>query len=109
MTWEVVYFNQGVANEAKALPKKLKTKLYTITDRMIQHGPDLGLPHTKSFGSGLFEIRVKAQEGICRGFYCIEQRKIIILNVFIKKSQQTPKKEIELAKKRLKEVKNYGI
>jgi hypothetical protein len=79
-------------------------------DKMTEHGPDLGMPFTKCFGKGLFEIRAKAQEGIARGFYCtLTVRKIIILHVFVKKTQSTPKKDLDLAKKRLSEVKNYDI
>jgi phage-related protein len=55
---------------------------------------------------GLFEIRAKGKEGIGRSLFCtIKDREIIILHSFIKKSQKTPKKEIDLARKRMKEVK----
>ncbi|NDH08801.1 MAG: type II toxin-antitoxin system RelE/ParE family toxin [Gammaproteobacteria bacterium] len=110
MTWTIDYYNQSVYEEAKALPKLINAKFEAIMDKMTEHGPDLGMPFTKSFGKGLFEIRAKAQEGIARGFYCtIKERKIIILHVFVKKSQATPKKELDLAKKRLSEVKNHDI
>lgn len=73
---------------------------------MLEFGSGLGLPHTKAIGDGLFELRVKGKEGIARVFYwvVIEQR-IVMLHVFIKKSQKTPKKELDTAKKRMKEVK----
>ena len=55
---------------------------------------------------GLFEIRAKGKEGIGRSLFCtIKDREIIILHSFIKKFQKTPKKEIDLARKRMKEVK----
>ena len=34
------------------------------------YGPDLGMPHTRAMGGGLFELRLKAKEGIARVFYC---------------------------------------
>ena len=57
-------------------------------------------------GGGLFEIRAKGKEGIGRSFYCtLKEKEIVILHSFIKKSQKTPKRELDLAKKRMKEVK----
>jgi phage-related protein len=57
-------------------------------------------------GNGLFEIRAKSQEGIGRSLFCmLKGKEIIILNSFVKKTQKTPKKELELAKKRMKEIK----
>nr|WP_207627002.1 type II toxin-antitoxin system RelE/ParE family toxin [Photorhabdus stackebrandtii] len=47
---------------------------------------------------GLFEIRAKAQEGIGRGLFCyLQGSNIIALHAFIKKSQKTPKKDLDLA------------
>ena len=55
---------------------------------------------------GLFELRVKGKEGIARVFYCtLVGQRIIMLHGFIKKSQQTPPKELKLARQRLAEVK----
>ena len=72
---------------------------------MREFGPNLGMPHTRAMGEGLFELRVKGQEGIARVFYCIVvQQRIVMLHAFIKKSQQTPKRELDIAKRRLHEV-----
>ncbi len=69
----------------------------------------LAYPHIKPLGHGLFEIRAKSDEGIGRAFFCmIKGQVIIILNGFIKKTQKTPFGEIELAKKRMLEVKDNG-
>jgi phage-related protein len=58
-------------------------------------------------GEGLFELRLKAEEGIARVFYCtlIGQR-IVVLHQFIKKSEKTPRKELEIARRRMKETKD---
>ncbi len=69
--------------------------------------PNLGKPYVGSLGSGLFEIRTKGKEGIGRSLYCMAKGKeIVILHSFIKKTQKTPKKDFDLAKKRMKEVQN---
>ena len=67
-------------------------------------GPDLGMPHTRAMGSGLFELRLKSREGIGRVFYCtLVQRKIVMLHQFVKKTDKTPPKELMMAPKRMKE------
>ncbi len=76
-------------------------------DRMEVYGPDLGMPHTRAMGDGLFEIRLKAPEGIARVLYCtIVGRKIVMLHQFIKKTDKIPPKELETARRRMKEFKN---
>jgi len=56
---------------------------------------------------GLFELRLKAAEGIARVFYCtLVGRRIVMLHQFIKKSEKTPRKELEIAKRRMKEMKD---
>ncbi len=68
-------------------------------------GYALGFPYTKSLGNGLFEIRAKGTEGMGKSFFCtVKNREVIILHSFINKSQKTPKKELGIAGKRLKEV-----
>jgi len=50
------------------------------SDRMEAYGLDLGMPHTRAMGEGLFELRLKAAEGIARVFYCtLVGKKIVIL------------------------------
>lgn len=109
MKWKITYFNKRVFNSIKKMPKQIKARYVALTDRMIESGPDLGMPHTRSLGNSLFEIRVKAQEGIARMFYCTQvENEIIILHAFIKKTQKTPQKELLIARKRLNEVKHHG-
>jgi phage-related protein len=63
-------------------------------------------PHVKHLDGKLWELRAKAPEGIARGIYVtITGRKVLILHVFIKKSQKTPKQALEIARQRMKEVK----
>jgi phage-related protein len=58
-------------------------------------------------GSGLFELRIKAAEGIARVFYCtLVGKRIVMLHQFTKKSEKTPRKELEIARRRMEEVKD---
>jgi phage-related protein len=71
------------------------------------YGPDLGMPHTRAMGEGLFELRLKAAEGVARVFYCtLTGRRIVMLHQFVKKSEKTPRRELEIAKRRMKDVKD---
>lgn len=63
-------------------------------------------PLSKHIERGLWELRIKAGSDILRMFYTFQKGQIIILlHVFIKKQQKTPMKELEVARKRLKEIK----
>ena len=107
MNWNIKYFNENIENQILDLPVGLLARYLKLTDLMLTHGSNLGLPHTKSLSNGLFELRLKSKEGLGRVFYCTKVGKnIIMLHVFIKKSQKIPKKEIDMALKRLKEVQN---
>ena len=60
-----------------------------------------------SVGDGLFQPRLKGADGIARVFFCtLVGRRIMMLHSFIKKSQKTPLRELEVARKRMKEVKD---
>jgi phage-related protein len=106
MKWTISYYSQATIDGIAKWPKKMRAKFLRILDLIELNGPQLGEPITKALGRGLFEIRVKAQEGIGRVFYCyMVKHEIIVLHSFIKKTQKTPKKELELAIERMKEVK----
>jgi phage-related protein len=73
---------------------------------MVAFGSKLEKRHTKAFGDGLFELRLKGTEGIARVFFCtFVGRKIVMLHSFVKKSNKTPARELKVAPSRLKELK----
>lgn len=106
MSWTIAFYNERAKTSLFKWPNSLKAKLARILDLIKEEGGDLGLPITRALGDGLFEMRVKAQDGIGRVFFAyIYRQEIIILHSFIKKTQETPGKELRLAKQRLKEIK----
>ena len=106
MNWRVSFYNEKVEKKTLSFPKGILANFLHIVEMMEEYGPALGKPYTASMGAGLFEIRAKGEEGIGRSLFCtIKGQEIIILHSFTKKSQKTPKKEIDLARKRMKEVK----
>ena len=88
------------------LPVTLQARYIGLTSRMIEYGPNLGLPHTNAFGGGLFELRITGVEGIAWVFFCtMVKQEIVMLHSFIKKTQKTPERELKVAKLRMKELK----
>ncbi len=63
----------------------------------------IGLPLVRSLGGGLWEVRSNLTGGkIARVLFCIRRSNMILLHSFIKKSQKTPKQDIDLAMARMK-------
>jgi phage-related protein len=106
MAYSITYYSREVQEDIMNLPVTLQARYIGLTQRMLEYGPNLGLPHTDAFGGGLFELRLKGVEGIARVFFCtMVEQEIIMLHSFIKKAQKTPAKELKLAKQRMKELK----
>jgi phage-related protein len=104
MSWAIDFYS-GVQDAIIEMPPKIQARMIRLLELMEEHGANLGSPHTASMGDGLFEIRAKAKEGIGRALFCyMKGEHVYILHAFVKKSQKTPKKDLELAKIRMKEV-----
>lgn len=107
MDYEIDYYSEQVEKEILELPDTLAARYVFLTRRMTAVGPNLGAPHTDSFGDRLFELRLKGAEGIARIFFCaLVGRRIMMLHSFVKKTQRTPAREIETARRRMKDVKH---
>jgi phage-related protein len=107
MKWDIKYHDEKLQADVLALPPGILARYFHCTDRMMEFGPDLGMPHTRAMSSGLFELRLKSREGIGRVFFCtVVNRKIVMLLQFVKKTDKTPPKELALARKRMKEWKD---
>ena len=107
MSWKLTFHSLKLKDAIRDLPAGFLARFLRYAERMEVFGPDLGMPHTRAMGDGLFELRLKAAEGIARVFYCtVVNRRIVMLHQFIKKSDKTPRKELDIAYKRMKEVKH---
>jgi phage-related protein len=108
--YTIRYYSANVKAAIKALPKGVFAAYIKLTMKMQLIGPNLGLPKTKSLGSGLFEIRADAAEGWGRVFYCtMKDKQIVMLHSFLKKTNATPPRERETAERRMREVKNGTV
>jgi phage-related protein len=107
VVWKVRFFSRRLEAEILALPAGFVARFLKYAERMEVYGPDLGMPHTRAMGQGLFELRLKTADGIARVLYCtVIDRQIVMLHQFVKKTEKTPARELELARRRLQELKN---
>lgn len=99
-----------VENFLNSLDIKMRNKILMILNVLQEKGNQLREPYSKHLEDGIFEVRGKIGNDISRVLYFFYyNEKIILTNGFIKKTQKTPKKEIDLAKKYRKEyIERFG-
>ena len=107
MSWTVETLNEAVEEEVEALPEDMLARLARIALLIEQKGLErVGEPHVKHIEGRLWEMRMKGKSGISRALYVTAARqRVVILRVFIKKTEKTPRHEIELARSRAKLIK----
>ncbi len=104
--WLVEYL-PAAADEEAALPADMQARLARMAETIQRHGL-LNLPRdwVKPLGDKLWELRITGKDGIARAIYVTASgRRVVIVRIFIKKTQKTPNREIDLARQRAKEVK----
>ena len=106
MNWSVETLNKTVDAELAALPADMRARFIWISNLITEHGlPNVGEPYVKHIEKALWEIRLKGRDGIARALYVTAKgKRVVILRVFIKKTEKTPRKEIKLAFKRASEI-----
>jgi phage-related protein len=106
MMWTVEFLDAAVRAELEAQPKDIQARFLRIVGLIEGHGLErVRAPYVKHLQGPLWEMRMKGRDGIARAVYVTATgRRIVVVRVFAKKTQQTPRREIELALKRAKEV-----
>jgi len=98
MPYLIEYFHPKVRADIESWPVDRVADYARIAELLMAHGPGLRLPHSRALGEGLFELRPRGKSGIGRAFYCfIIGQRAVVLHAFVKKSQQTPVRELKLA------------
>ena len=106
MTWSVVFANATTKAELDALPADFRASF----ERIVSLIRTLGLeqvhePHIKHLDGRLWEMRLRGRDGIARALYVTAaDQRVVVLRVFAKKTPKTPRREIELAHRRAREV-----
>ncbi len=107
MSYSITYFHSRVQAEIESWPDGILADYARIVELLMEFGPNLRMPHSRAMGGGLFELRPRGREGIGRVLYCfVIGQRVIILHAFVKKTPETPERELKISRKRMKEVQN---
>lgn len=106
MKWTVETLNEIVDAEVECLPADMRARLAHIAKLIEEMGIEhVGEPHVKHLDGRVWEMRLKGRSGISRALYVVATgRRIVIVRVFIKKTQKTPRHEMDLARSRAKAI-----
>jgi phage-related protein len=104
--WTVETLNKFVDDELESLPLDMRGRFIRVSQLIEEFGPfKVGMPHIRSLEDKLWEIRVNGRAGIGRGIYVIATgKRVVVVHVFIKKTQKTPTTALQTAIKRAKEA-----
>lgn len=107
MAWSVEFLNDGVEAALDALPEDIQARFLRITRFIASEGlPQVKEPYVKHLEGPLWEMRMKGRDGIARAVYVTaREQRVVVVHVFVKKTQKTPRREIEIALRRASEVK----
>ena len=97
---EVAFFDEVIEIFLTKLEKPTIAKVLRTVDLLERFGNQLGMPHSKSIGGRLFELRIRGKQEI-RLIYAFSKSRAIILHGFVKKSQRIPQKELIIAQQKL--------
>jgi phage-related protein len=106
MKWTVETLNDVVDQELEALPADMRARFIRVVELIETFGlQNVGHPHVKHLESALWEMRLSGKSGIARAVYVtVTGKKVVVVRVFVKKTQKTPRREINLALERAKEI-----
>lgn len=106
MSWSVLYVNAIAQAELEALPADMRARFERIVALIQAQGLEkVREPYVKHLDGKLWEMRLKGRDGIARSIYVTASgRRIVVLRTFVKKTEKTPKQELELARERAKEI-----
>jgi phage-related protein len=104
--WRVEILNDTVTAEIAALPADMQARFLRLAERISQVGLEsLSEPHVKHLEGKLWVLRLTGRDGIARALYVTAiGRRIVVVRAFVKKTQKTPRTEIELALRRAREI-----
>lgn len=106
MPWTVQFLDEDVRAAVSTLPGDIRASFARIVDLIKTHGlEELREPYVKHLEGKLWEMRMKGRDGIARAAYVTASgRRVVVVHVFVKKTEKTPRREIETALRRAKEV-----
>src|SRR5262252_1145527 len=108
MAWVVELLDDRVRDELEALPLDMQARFRRIVELIQGYGLErVHEPHIKHLEGPLWEMRMKGKDGIARAVYVTAKGlRVVVVRVLVKKTQRTPRREIEIALQRAHEVKD---
>lgn len=97
---EIETISSKIDDFIKNLEPVVQARVLQSLDLLSDYNYKLGLPYSKSLRDGLFELRITGKKQI-RIIYCFHKGKIYLLHALVKKQNKIPKRDLDLAKKRL--------
>jgi len=106
MTCKIETLSNSVDKELEALPEDMQARFFWVGELIRSRGLEkVGEPYVKHLQGGLWEMRIKGKDGISRAIYVVAKpKRIVVVRVFVKKTQKTPQKELKIALQRAKEI-----
>lgn len=106
MGWTVETLGPAVDAEINSLPADMRARLVRLSELIERVGLQALPPATfKHLEDRLWELRLTGRDGIARAIYVTASgQRVVIVRVFVKKTQKTPSRELELARQRVKEI-----
>jgi phage-related protein len=106
VSWQVEILNETVGAEIAALPADIQARFLRLAERIQLVGLEtLREPHVKHLEGKLWEMRLAGRDGIARALYVTAiGRRVVVVRALMKKTQKTPRAEIELALRRAREI-----
>lgn len=107
MAWRVEFLDEDIEAGLLAFPADIQASFFRIVQLIEGHGLErVHEPYVKHLDGPVWEMRMKGRDGIARAAYVTATgRRVVVVHVFAKKTQKTPRREIETALRRAKEVK----
>jgi phage-related protein len=93
--------NEPVREWLRSLPRE-ERRIIGEDIKAVQFGWPLGMPLVRKLDKGLWEVRSRLPGRIARVLFTINESRMVLLHGFIKKSQKTPKEDLEMAKTRFR-------
>ena len=105
LDWSVEVI-EAAETELAELPDDMQASFLHVAAMLEELGPHrVGLPHVRPLEDKLWEMRMTGRDGIARAVYfATTGRRLLVVRIFVKKTEKTPRREIDLARLRMKET-----
>lgn len=99
---DISFFNKKILTEVNSFDEPFASDITKALDILAISGNEINLPHSRSLGKGLFELRCLGT-GV-RIFYAFSRQKAVVLHIVLKKQAKISKRDLELSRKRQKQL-----